>query len=223
MPWLAGLMLAALTFSLWPGLDLAVSGFFFDGAGFPWQSEPLTLALRNFLYAAEDTCGVLAFPLAFWARRRGTVLGQGARVWLFQGLVFALGPLIWVNGIAKPLWARPRPFRITEFGGDFAFQPIWQLNGACPGNCSFSSGEMAGAVALSLMAAMLAHANRDRLGRLFRAAQVLALLPMPFTAFQRIAAGRHFLSDVVFSLLAVGLIAVVLARLMRQAPTAGRC
>jgi membrane-associated phospholipid phosphatase len=42
----------------------------------------------------------------------------------------------------------------------------------------------------------------------------LAVLPMPFTAWQRIAAGRHFLTDVIFSALLVALVAVLLAKAM---------
>lgn len=217
-----GLALAALVFCLWPGIDLWASAFFFDGSGFPVQTMASVEALRQGFYAVEDIAGLAAFPLALWAARRGPVLGQGARVWAYQGLVFLAGPLLAVNVLIKPLWSRPRPFRITEFGGPELFQPIWQLHGTCPRNCSFTSGEMAGAAALSLMAVMLARANRARLARAYPLALTLALLPLPFTAWQRLAAGRHFLSDEVFSLLVIGLIAAVLAPMLRTNPAAAK-
>lgn len=213
---LAGFALAILVFTLWPSLDIQASALFFDGSGFPVQTLAPVEAVRRLFYALEDIAGVAAFPLAIWAARRGTVLGQGARAWTYQGLVFLLGPLLAVNGVIKPLWSRPRPYLITEFGGTELFQPIWQLQGTCPRNCSFTSGEMAGAAALSLMAAMLVRANRERLGRAGPAALALALLPLPFTFWQRLAAGRHFLSDEVFSLLVVGLIALLLAPVLRR-------
>jgi lipid A 4'-phosphatase len=213
---LTGLALATAIFTLWPGIDLWASGMFFDGSGFPVQTIPGVEAVRQLFYWAEDGAGVAAFPLALWAARRGAVLGQGARAWTYQGLVFLLGPLLAVNGVIKPLWSRPRPYLISDFGGTELFQPIWQLHGTCPRNCSFTSGEMAGAVALSLMAVMLARANKDRLAGAYPLALGLALLPVPFTAWQRLAAGRHFLSDEVFSMLIVGLIAVLLAPMLRR-------
>ena len=213
--WVAGLALATLVFTLWPGLDLAVSARFYDGSGFPVATDPLIEGIRRFFYAAEDVLGVLAFLLALWTRRRGPLLGQGARIWLYQGLIFVLGPLLLVNGVLKPLWARPRPDHLIDFGGALPFQPIWQIGGLCTRSCSFTSGEMAGAVALSLMGVMLVRANQGRMGPAARRlALALALLPVPFTAWQRIAAGRHFLSDVTFSALLVGLIASLLAQAM---------
>lgn len=213
--WAAALALAAGVFIAAPGLDLATSRLAFDGAGFPVARIAWVEAIRMALYWAEDIAGLAAFPLAFWAARRGAVMGQGARVWLFQGLVFLAGPALLVNGILKPLWGRPRPYHILDFGGDQAFQPIWQTLGPCTRSCSFTSGEMAGATALTLMALMLLAANRDRLTPvLHRAGLALAIFPMPFTAVQRIAAGKHFLSDVVCSALAVGLLASLLARLI---------
>ena len=214
---LAGLVFATAIFTLWPGIDLWASGLFFDGTGFPVQSMPAVETLRRVFYTAEDLAGLSAFPLALWAAQRGPVLGQAARVWAYQGLVFLLGPVLAVNGIIKPLWSRPRPYLVTDFGGAELFQPIWQLQGTCPRNCSFTSGEMAGAVALSLMAVMLARANRARLAGAYPLTLSVALLPLPFTAWQRLAAGRHFLSDEVFSLLIVGLIAALLARMLRNA------
>ena len=214
--WAAGLVLATLVFCLWPGVDLWVSGLFFDGSGFPVQTMATVEGLRRLFYGLEDLAGLAAFPLALWAARRGPVLGQGARVWAYQGLVFLLGPVLVVNGLIKPLWSRPRPYLVTDFGGPDLFQPIWQLHGVCPRNCSFSSGEMAGAAALSLMAVMLVQAHRARLPIGYPLAMTMALLPLPFTAWQRIAAGRHFLSDVVFSLLVVGLIAALLSRMLHR-------
>jgi lipid A 4'-phosphatase len=212
---LAGLCLATAVFCLWPGIDLWASAVFFDGSGFPVQTLAPVEAARQVFYAAEDIAGFAAFPLALWTMRRGPVLGQGPRVWAYQGLVFLAGPLVAVNLVIKPLWSRPRPFRVTDFGGPDLFQPIWQLHGTCPRNCSFTSGEMAGAAALSLMGVMLARANRATLAGAYPVAVAAALLPLPFTAWQRLAAGRHFLSDEVFSLLVVGLIAAVLSRMLR--------
>ena len=76
---------------------------------------------------------------------------------------------------------------------------------------------MAGAAALSLMAVMLAKANRRHLSGFYPVALALAVAPLPFTAWQRLAAGRHFLSDEVFSLLVIALIAAMLSGMLKPA------
>jgi lipid A 4'-phosphatase len=217
-PWphALGLALAFAAFGLWPSIDLRVAGLFFDGTGFPIAGNLPVETLRRVLNTAEDLLGLAAFALAALAGWRGPVLGQGARPWLYQGLVFLLGPALLVNGVLKPLWARPRPFASLPFGGPYPFQSIWQWQGLCPRNCSFSSGEAAGATALLVMGVMLARANRDRLGAWgYRTALTMAILPLPFTLWQRMAAGKHFLSDVTVSALAVALLASLLARALR--------
>jgi lipid A 4'-phosphatase len=223
--WLLAALAAAVTiFALAPSLDIAASRQFFDGTAFPVANNRVIETLRRVLIWVEDAAGLLAFPLAGLAARPGRpLLGQGARVWLFQGLVFLLGPAILVNGILKPLWSRPRPYNITDFGGTADFQPITQIGGACLRSCSFSSGEMAGATALTIMAVMLIRAHRTWLAGLVPLALAAAMAPMPFTAWQRMAAGKHFLSDVVISALLVALIAAVLARALRPSPTQSLC
>ena len=88
LTWLvAGLALATIVFSVAPGLDIAVSRLFAEDARFPVADNPLIEAVRKGFYSAEDAAGVLALltaALAHYLRR--DVLGQAARVWLFQGL-----------------------------------------------------------------------------------------------------------------------------------------
>ena len=209
---LALLALALTIFVLFPNLDIATSRLFSDGTGFPIAQSAAIEALRRILYAAEDLMAVatLAALVLAW-HRKAPVLNQTARDWLFQLLIFVLGPGLLVNGILKPLWGRVRPYRITEFGGPDPFTPVWSLSQQCLKNCSFPSGEMAGAMALTITLLMILHANRR--ANLYRLGQA-AILSLPLvTAWQRIAAGRHFLSDVTFSALLIPLIAAVLAPL----------
>lgn len=213
-----GLAGVFVVFGLWPGLDLWTARLFFDGTGFPVAASPGIEGIRRVLNTAEDGMGLAALALAGLGLWTGPLLGQGARVWLYQGLVFLLGPALLVNGFLKPFWARPRPFATADFGGPYPFRSVWQWHGACPRNCSFSSGEAAGATALLILGVMLSRANRDRLGPWgFRLAIACSVLPVPFTLWQRMAAGKHFLSDVTFSALAVALLASLLARAMRIA------
>lgn len=214
-----GLALLAVSalFVAFPGLDIATSRFFYDGKGFPVTAIPAVEALRVALWSAEDVWFLVALSFAVLARR-GTALGLASRDWLVQALVFALGPGLLVNGILKRTWGRARPFMTEDFGGAAQFTPAWQISGQCSGNCSFVSGEMAGATALAIALALTLCANRSRIAPgLMRAGQVAALALPLFTAWQRVAVGRHYLSDVVLSALMVGLLSAVLHRLLRPA------
>jgi lipid A 4'-phosphatase len=144
-----GLVLASALFWAVPGLDLAVSGFFYDGAGFPVRSTKWFETIRLTLYAAEDAAAVVTLALGIVTAWRGVaVLKLAARDWFYAFGVFALGPGLVVNGILKRFWGRARPSAVVEFGGTAQFTPPWQIADQCPKNCSFVSGEMAGAVAL---------------------------------------------------------------------------
>lgn len=116
------LLAASALFVAFPGLDIATSRFFYDGAGFPVTAIPAVEALRVALWSAEDVWFLVALSFAVLARR-GTALGLASRDWLFQALVFALGPGFLVNGILKRTWGRARPFMTEDFGGAAQFTP----------------------------------------------------------------------------------------------------
>ncbi len=123
-----------------------------------------------------------------------------------------------VDVVLKPLWGRARPADVEAFGGSLPFTPPHVISGACGRNCSFPAGEVAGAVALSVsILLILRHVDPAREGRLYRAGVAACLVIPAFTAFQRIAGGRHFLSDSLLSALFVLVIALVLhAALFRR-------
>jgi lipid A 4'-phosphatase len=217
--WLVGLLLVSGLFWAAPALDLSVSGLFFDGTGFPVRSIRWIEAIRLTLYAAEDVAAAVTLVLGLVTVWRGIkVVRLAARDWFFAFGVFALGPGLVVNGILKRFWGRARPSAVVEFGGTAQFTPPWQIADQCPNNCSFVSGEMAGAVALAILLLMVVATNRAALGRAGYRAAVLAIAAVPlFTAWQRVAAGQHFLSDVVLGGLVVVLIAALLRRLVYPA------
>lgn len=211
------LAVAEVLFWAFPGADVAVSGYFHDGRGFAVATIAPVEAARRALKAAEDVAAfvALAFMVAsLWSRR--AVVGLAARDWFYGALVFALGPGLLVNVILKPVFGRARPAQIEAFGGSLQFSAPWQISDQCQVGCSFVSGEAAGSIALALLVAMVVRANGERLGTagLWLGLAFAAALPL-FTFWQRIAAGRHFLSDVVFGMLLAWLVAAVLARLVR--------
>jgi lipid A 4'-phosphatase len=130
-------------------------------------------------------------------------------------LLFLLGPGLIVNGILKPFWDRARPFQIAQFGGAADFTPAWVISQACCGYRSFVSGEMAGATALAISLFLILRANRVALGETSSNAGLVLALGVPlFTAWQRMAVGRHFLSDIVLAALVTLLLAATLRHIL---------
>ena len=128
-------------------------------------------------------------------------------------MTYLLGPALLVDGILKAQWGRARPANITEFGGPLEFSPALRLSDQCPSNCSFVSGEGAGATAM-LIAVMLVLRNQKS-GRYSRLAGRIAIAIAVTGLGLRIVMGRHFLSDTLFAVLFVTLIALLLLQLKR--------
>lgn len=224
---IAALALAVLAaswlFAAYPNLDIAASGLFYDGTTFPIATNPWVNGLRNALIWAEDGGFVLVL-IAWLASRKGPILNLPARAWGFQALVFVLGPGVIVNGLLKRQWGRARPFMTQDFGGNAQFSTAWQFADQCARNCSFVSGEAAGATALAISICMILRANRHLMTPLVYQMGVGVALLLPLvTAWQRMAAGRHYLSDVVISVLLVALLAALLHWLFTPKAALKRC
>ena len=204
-------------FSLWPALDLTVTQSFFDGHAFSIVDSPGIEPLRLALWDASIAMAVFALAMTFaTALLRRPVMGLGVRLWGYILLIFVLGPGLLVNVALKEHWGRARPLNTVNFGGTAQFTPPYQITDQCASNCSFVSGEAAGAMALAIALLLILAANRARLPVWgFWPGQAIAIAVPLFTAWQRVAAGRHFLSDVLLAMLFVALIAAVLARALR--------
>ena len=204
-------------FSLWPALDLAVTAAFYDGQGFPTASNEGIEWMRLRLWDAAIAVALLAIVMTLaTALLRAPLLGMGPKLWGYVMLVFVLGPGVLVNGVLKHYWGRARPAETLNFGGTADFTPPYLISNQCASNCSFVSGEAAGAAAFAIAVLLVLAANRPRLPkRGLWLGQGIALAVPLFTAWQRVAVGRHFLSDVLLAMLFVAVIAAVLARAMR--------
>jgi lipid A 4'-phosphatase len=124
-----------------------------------------------------------------------------------------------VELLTKPLWGRARPSQVAEFGGSLPFSPPNELVDFCTRNCAFVSGEVSGATVTALALLLIRVHLR---GRLHKTASILLLavavcLPLA-VALQRVAAGRHFMSDTVFAVLFTLLLALALSALLRPLP-----
>lgn len=209
-------VLAGAVLGLWPSLDLAVSGFFYapdrgfllsgSTASELFRARVWDLSILMFLVT------LLGMVLAVFKRRLWKV---SSGLWIYLFTLYLLGPLILVNGILKAHWGRARPADIVEFGGAHQFTPFWQPADQCLKNCSFVSGEVSAVFALSLALLMVTStATRSLRGPWRHICRVLAFALPPLVMLQRLAAGRHFLSDVVFAGLFVLLLACALKPLL---------
>lgn len=212
-------MVASWLFVTYPALDIATSRLFYDGSSFPIATNPWVEGLRTALIYAEDG-GFVVVLIACFASLKRPIVNLQTRDWAFQALVFLLGPGLMVNGLLKRLWGRARPFITQDFGGHAQFSRAWDFADQCTRNCSFVSGEAAGATALAISICAMLRANRGWLSPLaYQLGLGVALLLPLVTAWQRMAAGRHYLSDVVLGCLLVCLLAAVLRLVMYKDST----
>jgi lipid A 4'-phosphatase len=197
-------LLGLVVFGLFPRLDLAFSGLFFEpGAGFVFKDLPWVQALYGLFAVLQlPILAVLLLGLlGGWVDSR---LARQRRTLLFLLFSLLLGPGLMVNEVLKNHWGRARPVQVTEFGGTAQYTPPWQPSDQCEKNCSMSSGH----AALGFYPLALAWVLR-RQRRLWVTA---GLISGAWVGLGRILQGGHFLSDVLVSGAIVWLTCAVLAR-----------
>lgn len=210
-PWFWAL-LALVPPTLFPAIDIGVSGLFFDPVQrvFPFRVHPLGEFARKtvpaILFAVAGLIALAGIAAAF--RRRPTA-GVTPRAALLVVASLALGPGLLVNVVLKDNWGRARPSTIAEFNAghqpDRRYTPPLVISDQCDVNCSFPSGHAAlGFWTVSL--ALLAPPRRRR------AALAAAVAFGCAMGVVRIAQGGHFLSDVAYSGVIVAGLAVGLHR-----------
>jgi lipid A 4'-phosphatase len=184
-------------FGVFPQLDLMISAPFsrmvLNGNTFATHID------RNFMFARDlglwvstvIIIPVVAALLLKLLMPRWRLLLPGRAVVLLI-TTLALGPGLLVNVVLKDHWGRPRPIDVTQFGGDQHFVAWWDPRGDCPGNCSFVSGDVSGAVWTIAPAALVPPPWR---ALAYGAALALGV----GMAALRIMAGGHFFTDTVFA------------------------
>jgi membrane-associated PAP2 superfamily phosphatase len=209
------LLTAATALILLFDLDCRFSRLFFtEEGGWVLMDQPLIADLYHYgpwpaiALAAAATLACLAGC----AHRRWQ---HWVRPSLFLLLVMGLGPGLLINGLFKANFGRPRPYAVQEFGRYQEFRPLLKKGDAGAG-ASFPSGHAA--MGFSLMSPYFLLLARRRLAR-----TVLALgLGAGFlVGLARVAAGDHFLGDVLWSAGLVylsGLAGYYLLRLDRWPP-----
>lgn len=192
------LMLSVCLFLMWPHLDLWVTTYFYSGDGsFPANDYWFV----NFVYVAVPWLGRLFFLLAvavilvaiFSPSKINRKQWRRASAFI---TIVVLGVGLLVHSFLKDGMGRPRPRDVQIFAGPTHFVPAFTPSHFCATNCSFVSGHAA--VGFSLMSlGMFGTRRRQRFWFLVGVAAGTLIGAV------RIAQGGHFLSDVIFSFLAI--------------------
>lgn len=194
--------LVSLVFVTLPQVDLAVSRFYYSAeTGFEhrgtWYERLMHASVGYSLVLGNIALIVL------W-RYRGFTAGPGIDVTgkklAFLLLFLALGPGLIVNSVLKENWGRARPIDVSELGGSKAFSPAFILSDQ--EGKSFTSGHAAASFYWLVAALLLAP------GRKWWAS--LAALYCLTVSWLRIAAGGHYLSDVVTSFFLMAILALIM-------------
>src|ERR1700751_5961762 len=117
--------LVAALFLAVPGIDITVSGQFYDRArGFflaDWTPLRFVEGMVPWLGRPLIVIAVIAAIWLLWMRRPLWRLDRKALVFLIAAT--ALGPGLIANTLLKDHWGRARPYQIQEFGGARQFTP----------------------------------------------------------------------------------------------------
>lgn len=187
--WLAFVVLS-LIFIFIPQVDIYVSNLFYNGETFPANQT----FLEEFFYRSVQPL-ILVFSISsliifiYNTITKKNILNINAKVILYLLLVLGIAPGLIVNVILKDNWGRPRPAQTIEFGGTMNFTPAYIPSKQ--DGYSFSSGHAA--AAFSIMGFALLAKRRRKLW------MSLALTYGTLVGIARMAAGGHFLSDVITS------------------------
>jgi lipid A 4'-phosphatase len=207
--WLVALssvwMALFILFNLFPKLDLQASNVFYREAAcrfpetvervcgyFPYSREAALKIIRQILFYAPAIAAIwlLVRLLDNFQHHGATYCRKKTREISIALFAFIAGPLFLVNSVLKEISNRPRPRQTDLFGGSESFFAAGNFGGTCGGNCSFVSGEAAGAGWIACLVLFLPKSLRPVLGPPI---VVLSLL----SPYLRVAFGGHYLSDVV--------------------------
>ncbi len=210
-------LLLVLIFVAFPQLDLLVSGWFFapQQQRFVWQQFPWVGELSQLVRLSGWCLGVgllLAMGFGWWRNRQHHKLPRSFYRHLYVLLALLLGAGLLVNSVVKPTVGRARPYTVAEFGGSQRFTAPWVISDQCQRNCSFPSGD----AAMGFFWLVPAVVYRPKSNRRRAAWILLALVVAIGCSLPRLGAGKHFLSDLVWSAWLVLAASCLLHRLLKR-------
>jgi lipid A 4'-phosphatase len=198
-------VISSLLLVAFSDLDLLISRLFFD-QGFHFAAQLWAKLLHEAvgIFIAVSLAAVIGIYV-FNKLSRRNLCGIDGRKVLYLLLVLILGAGLIVNVVFKNHFGRARPRNLQEFGGSRQFTPAFVVTDQCKSNCSFASGDAAGA--FFFMAFAIALTRR----------RVIAVAAVGFgvaVSLSRIATGAHFFSDTVLSFFVMLIVADALYHYM---------
>lgn len=186
-------------------IDLYLSAWFFNSPrGFLLGESTAVDSLRDLLEALPFFA---VLPLG-WLMLASSIWGGKPEAPLRRRLSYLLLLILLAPGLLANLLSdrsgRAHPTDITAFGGDHSLTAAFRPAGECNADCSFVSVAAATAFSLIGLAWVFGKVRWLLIGLVAGAAVGLLL----------VAAGDHFISDVVFAFWLVYGVALVLARLV---------
>jgi membrane-associated PAP2 superfamily phosphatase len=184
--------------------DRRIAAFFYrDGQGWYLGDQPLWGWLHKYgtIPGVMLTLAALMTWLAgFYIRR----LRPWRRPCLIVVLTTLLAAGLLVNAVLKQYWGRPRPGQTTEFGGKWAYRPIFP-----PGTPGKGASFPCGHCTMGFVFLSLAAFRRQSKGLAYGGVAVGVGLGVLLSA-ARVVQGAHFVSDTIWSLGIVGMVATAL-------------
>ncbi len=129
------------------------------------------------------------------------VLGVGHPLKRYRKLSYyviacmALGPGLITNGLLKEFWGRPRPKQVSDFGGQFEYEPLLTIDLASSGK-SFPCGHATMGFIFFSLAFVLLHRSKKAFFIVTGIAVVFGLL----IGYARLVQGGHFPSDTMWAM-----------------------
>jgi lipid A 4'-phosphatase len=204
------LALAVTAIFAFTPLDQAAARIFYRAQGpdhwplgklWPWS---MLYGLAPLITASLIGIGMVAVVASFVAGREAW---RKSGVFLILSII--IGPGLIINTVFKDHWDRPRPREVLEFGGALHYT-VAPLRGA--GGGSFPCGHCS----VGFLYASGWWLWKRRRPRWARASLALGIITGLALGLGRMAAGAHFLSDVVWSaLLALGFAHVLYYHILR--------
>ena len=183
-------LVASIILVSFPQIDLYIASLFFNGKSFPlngsWMEDILYHSVKPIIISFA-IFSIVIFIYNYIKKKN--ILNINSAVIIYIILVLTIAPALIVNSILKENWGRARPAQTINFGGEKEFSPAFIPSNQ--GGYSFSSGHTAAAFSL-LGFALLAKRKR----KLFIS---IVLVYGALVSVARMAAGGHFLSDVLTS------------------------
>jgi lipid A 4'-phosphatase len=189
---------SAVLLAVFSGVDLGIARLFYHDGFYMAQQRWTQVLHESVTWVILGSITAVAAVYAFNRIAARSLWNLTGRKLAYLVLVLALGSGFMVNGMMKEGFGRARPRELAEFGGHSHFTPAFLPSSACDHNCSFSSGDSAGA--FFTLAFTYAFTRR----------RILTTAAVGFgvlVSTARIAAGAHFLSDTVVSFFVMLLVA----------------